>query len=197
MKKLFCLIVVGLSVLIFSDCYSFTDKKKIKEQFTEDCNYSENLKIIKIEKLNNYQLPQTTPIMFGISHLSKLGADLSSRACDCYVDKRITKKELVNIIDSIKKDIDENESVMKLEEICFLWDGTLDILHEDTIIPVIDGSRNYKLTVTDGHKEAITYAKVLKDGSVETGIGLSQLLQEYLDKRSDLWDDMLEYEFDY
>jgi len=195
MKKLFGLIICCFILCVFNSGCSSIDKRKIEEQLAKDCNYSETLKIIDIERLNDYQLPQLTRFIFFPARVSEMHADLSKNFNDYYLYKKLTKKEIINIIDSIE--IVCNNYDNEFEEVCFLWDGSYDILHKDTIISVIDGSRNYRLTVTDGHKERITYAKILENGSIETALQLSKLVEDYFNAKSELYNSIFEYKYNY
>lgn len=195
MKKIIRLIICYCFILCaFSSygCSSIDDKRKIEEQLAKDCNYP--LKIVKIERLNDYQLPRLTGFIFALKDISVMRYNLAKSVRDYYL-KKLTKNEIINVIDSIEMIC--NNYNKKFQEACFLWDGSYDILHKDTIIPVIDGSRNYRLTVTDGHKEVITYAKILANGSIETAFQLTELVEEYINAKSELYIDIFKYKYKY
>jgi hypothetical protein len=187
MKKLFGLIICCI-ILCSCNCI---DQRRIEEQLSKDCNYSETLKIIDIERLNDYQLPPQIRFIFSTARVNEMNANLAKNFNDYYLYKKLTKKELINIIDSIE--IVCNNYVNRFEEVCFLWDGSYDTLHKDTIIPVIDGSKNYRLTVTDGHREIITYAKIYKDGSIETSLQIPKLIEEYFNAENELYNSISKY----
>lgn len=189
MKKLFGLIICCF-ILCSCNCI---DKRRIEEQLAKDCNYSETLKIIDIERLNDYQLPPQIRFIFSTTRVSEMSADLAKSFNDYYLYNKLTKKELINIIDSIE--IVCNNYVNRFEEVCFLWDGSYDTLHKDTLIPVIDGSKNYRLTVKDGHREIITYAKIYKDGSIETSLQIPKLIEEYFNAENKLYNNISKYKY--